>query len=139
VIVNQGAHEYAIDAPTQRIAWDFATNPVVTSVSESELYGDVVYHDGGDRYLYALRAADGALIWKTPIENASTSDMLVTDRRIYVPNGAFLDAFDRRTGAHVLGMETRGGLDGPITSPAAAAGGQVFVNVFGAAWSFNEP
>lgn len=139
VIVNQGAHEYAIDASTRRIAWDFPTQPVLTSVSESELFGDIVYHDGGDRYLYALRAADGTLVWKSPIPNTSTSDLLVTDRFIYAPNGAFLDAFDRRTGAHVLAIETRGGQNGPITSAAIAAGGQVFVNVWGAAWSFDEP
>jgi len=27
----------------------------------------------------------------------------------------------------------------PITSPAVAGAGLVFVNVFGGAWSFNEP
>ena len=139
VIVNQGAHEYAIDAPTQRIAWDFPTNPVLTSISESELYGDVVYHDGGDRYLYALRAADGSLVWKAPIPSTAMRDMLVTERIVYVPNGAFLDGFDRATGRHVFGVETRSGDYGPISSPPAAAKGQIFVNVFGAAWSFDEP
>jgi outer membrane protein assembly factor BamB len=139
VIVNQGAHEYAIDARTQRIAWDFPTTPVVTSVSESELYGDVVYHDGGDRAIYALHAATGALIWKAPISNTATSDLLITERRVLFPNGMYMEALDRATGKPVLEAQTRGGLDMPITSPAVAEAGQVFVNVFGGAWSFNEP
>ncbi len=139
VIVNQGAHEYAIDARTQRIAWDFPTTPVVTSVSESELYGDIVYHDGGDRAIYALRAATGALIWKAPITNTATSDLLITDRRVIFPNGMYMQALDRTTGKPVLEAQTRGGLNMPITSPAVAEAGQVFVNVFGGAWSFDEP
>jgi outer membrane protein assembly factor BamB len=138
VIVNQGAHEYAIDSRTQQIAWDFPTTPVVTSVSESELYGDVVYHDGGDHNVYALRASDGSLVWKSPISTV-TRDLLVTDQRVIFPDGMYVYALDRATGKIVRKAETRGGLDHPISSPAAAVAGQVFVNVYGAAWSFDEP
>jgi len=139
VILNQGAHEYAIDARTRQIAWDFPTTPVVTSVSESELYGDVVYHDGGDRNIYALRATTGALIWKATIANTATSDLLVTDRRVIFPNGMYMQALDRLTGKPVLEAQTRGGLNMPITSPAAAEAGDVYVSVYGGAWSFVEP
>ena len=50
-----------------------------------------------------------------------------------------LHALDRATGKRVLEAQTRGGLDTPVTLPAAAAAGQIFVNVYGAAWSFDEP
>jgi outer membrane protein assembly factor BamB len=139
VIVNQGAHEYAIDSRTQRIAWDFATTPVITSVSESELYGDIVYHDGGDHNLYALRAADGSMVWQAAVPGTVTRDLLVTDRRVIFPDGMFVYALDRATGKMVLETQTRNGLNGPVSSPAAAVAGQIFVNVYGAAWSFDEP
>jgi outer membrane protein assembly factor BamB len=112
---------------------------VVTSVSESELYGDVVYHDGGDHNIYALRAATGALIWKGPISNTATSDLLITERRVIFPNGMFMEALDRSTGKLLLNVQTRGGLNMPVTSPAIGAAGRVFVSVYGGAWSFDEP
>jgi outer membrane protein assembly factor BamB len=139
VIVNEGSHEYAIDARTQQIAWSFPTTPAVTTVSESELYGDIVYHDGGDRNIYALRAATGALVWKAPIPNTATRDLLVTDRHVIFPNGMFMEAIDRGTGKLVLDQQTRGGNQMPITSPAIADAGQVFVSVYGGAWAFVEP
>lgn len=139
VIINQGAHEYAIDTRTQHIAWDFPTSPVVTAVSESELFGDVVYHDGGDHNIYALRASDGSLVWKASIPGAASEDLLITDKRVIFPDGSFLYAIDRATGKLVLQMETRGGLNAPVTSPSAAMAGQVFVNLYGAAWSFDVP
>lgn len=139
VIVNDGSHEFAIDSRTQQIAWDFHTTPAVTTVSESELYGDVVYHDGGDRTIYALSAATGALVWKAPIPNTATSDLLVTDQRVIFSNGMFMEAIDRTTGKFILDQQTRGGLNMPITSPAAADARQIFVSVWGGAWSFVEP
>ena len=138
VIFNEGGHEYAIDARTQRIAWDFPTTPVYTTVSESELYGDIVYHDGGDHNIYALQAATGALVWKAPIPNEATQDLLVTDRRVIFPNGLFMDVLDRSTGKLLVDQEMPD-VNMPISSPASWDAGQIFVNVFGGAWSFTEP
>jgi len=138
VILNEGAHEYAIDARTQSIAWVFPTTPTVTAGSESELYGDVVYHDGGDQNIYALRASDGALVWKAPFSGAATRDLLVTDRRVIFPDGLLLYALDRLTGRRVLETQMRN-VNEPVTSPAIELDGRVFLNVYGAAWSFDEP
>ena len=139
VIVNQGAHEYAIDARTQTVAWDFPTTPIDTPVSESELFGDIVYHDGGDHNIYALHATDGSLVWKAPIGGSASRDLLVTDQRVIFPDGVTMHVLDRATGARVATAEIPGGLESVVSSPGIARGNQVFITLYGAAWSFDEP
>lgn len=133
---------YALDRATGKLAWEFkAPESAMTPTCQVEAYGDVVYVDGGDSFLYALNAGNGAVRWRSPFRTAAAEDLLVTERRVALPNGAFLFVFDRATGRQ-LAETTQPrvpGVDALFASPAAYADGRMFVTLNGAAWSFDEP
>lgn len=133
---------FAVDRATGRLAWEFkAPASALTPSSQVETYGDAVYVDGGDSHIYELAAADGAVRWRTPIASQATRDLLVTERRVVVVEGASLAVFDRAGGRAVAGATQPrvSEFERLFASAAAYAGGRLFITVNGAAWSFDEP
>jgi hypothetical protein len=134
------ARTYAIDRATQKVVWEFTVPAAqLSTIAGAELYGDVLYVDGGDEQIHALRARDGSVIWSAPIPVPATHDLLVTQRRIIFPIGGQLIVLDREPGRTVA-LTTQPHTYDPLFSSAAAfSNGLVFVTVAGAAWCFDEP
>lgn len=135
---------YGIDRTSPRIVWEFTApgevgNGKNSTIAGPELYGDVVYVDGGDGNVYALRASDGSVVWKGAVPNAASRDMLVTERRILFVHGSTIDVLDRLTGARVASGDQPNTSDPLISSPPAYANGTIFVTAADAAWAFYEP
>ena len=141
-IVNAGSRGevFAVDRTTRQVVWQHVTpERHLTPTAQPEVRGDLVYVDGGDSHIYALRARDGTVLWRTPFPSQTTKDMLITERRIIFSIGAYLYVLDRQTGRQLVEI-TQPRTDDPLfASPAAFANGQVFVTLNGAAWSFDEP
>jgi outer membrane protein assembly factor BamB len=143
LISAAGGRVFAIDRFTHEIVWRFAP---ATSTNDTfaapALYGDFVYIDGGDQHVYALRAQNGSVLWRTRM-GAQFLDLLVTERRVYVTNLAFLGILERSTGRFVARLRQPGqpefGGDGGFMTPLAARGTQIFATVLDGAWSFEEP
>ena len=135
-----GGATYAVDRATQQIAWRFEVpGRTQATGSQPELRGDVVYVDGGDRQISALRAADGILLWRSAFPSQTLVDLLATERRIVFSEGATLYVIDRQTGRRVAAVAQPRTADPLFASAAAYADGRLFVTVNGAAWSFDEP
>ena len=133
---------FAVRQATGEPVWQFASPDRIPSTpSQAEVYGDVVYLDGGDHHIYALRASDGAELWRSPFQTQATTDLLATERLVVFPEGSRLNVLDRATGRRLIHMAQPRVPDAQalFASPAAAAADQVFVTVNGAAWSFDEP
>lgn len=140
IFESAAGHEYAINRNTQRMAWQYTPQATNASDAETELYDGVVYHDGGDQNIYALRASDGSLVWRAPFSTSTTADVLVTERRVIFSNGPTLFVLNRETGKRIAALEqphVRG--ESFFASPAAYADGRIFVTVADGAWSFDEP
>lgn len=137
---TRGGRVYALDRTTGQLAWQFAAAaPALTPSSQVEVYGDVAYVDGGDSHIYALRASDGTVLWRSAFPSQSTKDMLITEQRVLFSSGGYLYVLDRQTGRQLIEI-TQPYTDDPLfSSPAAYANGAVFVTLNGAAWSFDEP
>lgn len=131
---------FAIDRSTRQVVWQFAApDRALTPAAHAEVYGDIVYLDGGDSHIHALRASDGTELWRAPFDTQTMVDMLVTERRVILSEGGYLYVLDRQTGQRVAKV-TQPRTDDPLfASPAAFADGHVFVTLNGAAWSFDEP
>jgi len=142
VIVENGfARTYAIDRTTQKVVWEFVApaEHLFTTTAGAEVYGDVVYVDGGDEQLHALRARDGSVIWNAPFPGEATTNLLVTERRIIFTNGMEFMALDRETGRMVARSTQPGTYDGLFSSAATFSNGLVFITMAGAAWCIDEP
>lgn len=140
IVHTVSARTYAIDRSTQKVVWEFTVPTAALSTNaEAELYGDVVYVDGGDRHIYALHASDGGVLWSAPFPSQTGTDMLVTNRRITFTEGRTLYVLDRQTGKQVAAVTQPRTSDPLFASPAAFANGLVFVTVADAAWAFDEP
>jgi len=137
IFTTRGGRVWAVDRTAARLAWQFAAPAQYATVTQAEVFGDRVYLDGGDERLYALRAADGAAVW-TAAAGGATRDLLVTERRVYVPTGGTIRVLERESGRIVATASVRT-LGDAIQTPLAFAGGQVFLAVTPAAWSFDEP
>ena len=79
--------------------------------------------------------------WKGDAGNGATADLLATAKHVYYPRADSLVILDRATGRRRAALPQPRVLEVErlIASPVAAAGGQLFVTVNGAAWSFDEP
>ncbi len=140
VFNTRGGRVYAVDRATGRPAWEFgAAAPALTHSSQVEAHGDVVYADGGDSHVYALDARDGRVRWRGAFQTQSSADLLVTERRVVFPIGRYLVVLDRATGRPVAELEQPRTTAPLFGSPAAHAGGRLFITLNGAAWSFDEP
>jgi outer membrane protein assembly factor BamB len=140
IVHTVSARTYAIDRTTQKVAWEF-TVPAATlsTIAGAELYGDIVYVDGGDRHIYALRAGDGSVLWSAAFPTQADRDLLVTERRITFVEGRMLYVLDRQTGKQIAAVTQPRTSDPLFASAAAFANGVVFVTVADAAWCFDEP
>jgi len=140
IVHTLSARTYAIDRTTQKVVWEF-TRPSahLSTIAGAELFGDVLYVDGGDEQIHALRPSDGSVIWSAPFPTQATHDLLVTQNRIYVPIGAELYVLDRQTGNTVAIAHQPQTSDPLFSSPAAFSNGLVFVTVGDGAFCFDEP
>jgi outer membrane protein assembly factor BamB len=140
IVHTLSARTYAIDRTTQRVVWEFTVPSAhFSTVAGAELYGDVLYVDGGDQQIHALLARDGSVIWNAPFSAEATRDLLVTQRRIIFPTGAELVVLDRATG-RMIAITTQPQTSDPLFSSAAAfSNGLVFITAADAAWCFDEP
>lgn len=140
IVHTLSARTYAIDRTTQKVVWEFTTPAAhLSTIAGAELYGDVLYVDGGDEQIHALRARDGSVIWNAPFPTQATRDLLVTQRRIIFSNGGELIVLDRETGRTVAITTQPQTIDPLFSSAAAFSNGLVFITVAGAAWCFDEP
>jgi len=139
VVHTLAARTYAIDRSTLRIAWEFAPGGTISTIAGPSLYGDIVYLDGGDQSIYALRANDGGMVWRSEFPGHATRDLLVTDRRVTFSNGGELFVLDRQTGTRVATVTQPRTHDPLFASAAAYSNGLVFVTVGDGAWCFEEP
>jgi len=140
IVHTLSARTYAIDLTSQEVAWEFTVPTAqLSTVSNAELYGDVLYVDGGDSQIHALRPADGSELWSAPFPSQATRDLLVTDKRIYVPIGAELYVLDRQNGSTVAIAHQPETYDPLFSTAASFSNGLVFIGVAEAAWCFVEP
>jgi outer membrane protein assembly factor BamB len=141
VIVNTiSAKTYAIDRTTKKVIWTFsANNPFLSTLAGATVFENTVYVDGGDGKLYALRAADGTVVWSAAYGTATTHDLLVTSRHVLFPTGAELHIVDRQNGNQILAIVQPHTTDPLFASAAEIANGFVLTTVGGAAWCFQEP
>jgi outer membrane protein assembly factor BamB len=139
-----GGHEFGIDRFTAQLAWEYKPQTQHSTEAETELYDHVVYHDGGDGYIYALRIADGSQLWRATTDLSlggaiTNRDMLITERRVTFSDGMTLHVLDREDGHEIAQTKQPGTWDSFFASPAAYSNGRIFVTVGDGAWSFDEP
>jgi outer membrane protein assembly factor BamB len=140
IVHTVSARTYAIDRTTQKVVWEFTVpSASLSTIAGAELYGDVLYVDGGDSQIHALRPGDGSVIWSAPFPTQATHDLLVTQNRIYVPTGVELFVLDRQTGNTVAIAHQPQTSDPLFSSAAAFSNGLVFVTVGDGAFCFDEP
>lgn len=141
IFASERGHEYAVNRFTTELVWQFNPRPDWSTLAQTELFDGVAHHDGGDEHIYALDATTGRQLWKGQY-NGNARDLLVTERRVYVPGGGrTLTVLDRRTGAFVARLSDPTGdiLNGIFASPGAYAAGRVFFGVLNGAACFREP
>jgi outer membrane protein assembly factor BamB len=137
MVSGERSQVWAFDRRSFELVWQYQPPRAEGTVVKAgaELYGDALYLDAGGAYIVALRAADGAIIWRTPITAIASNGLHATAERLYVLEGyTFLNILDRATGRYLVRTKKRG-----LTSGATSAGKQVFIAIYNAAWSFYEP
>jgi len=141
VVASEGGFLFAIDRTTQAIVWRHTPTVKHTTDAGPVIYGDVTYADGGEDSVLALNAADGKVLWRAYILTLATSDLLVTERRVYVNTDGFLNILDRATGRFLFRrvMPNAKGSASLFATPAVAADQEIYITVAGGAWSFLEP
>jgi outer membrane protein assembly factor BamB len=140
IVHTVSARTFAVDRSTQQISWEFtASGHTWSTLAGPEVSGETVYVDGGDGQIYALRGADGTIIWKGMYGLATSADLLVTERHIIFPSGSELHILDRQTGNQLLVAVQPHTSDPLFASPAGYANGLVFITVANGAWCFEDP
>ena len=141
IVTTRGGDAYGIDRFTGQITWHHVANTQHATDAQVEVMDDAVYIDGGDGSVYALRASDGSVIWRSEVQAELTCDLLVTTDRVIAVSGAFMFLLDRSTGKPLLTITQPHTAESSslFASPAAASAGHVFIAVNGAAWSFDPP
>jgi outer membrane protein assembly factor BamB len=140
IVHTLSARTYAIDRTTQKVVWEFTVPSAhLSTIAGAELYGDILYVDGGDEQIHALHARDGTVVWSAPFPTQATKDLLVTHRRIIFTNGGQLIVLDRETGRTVAITSQPNTYDPLFSSAATFSNGFVFITVAEAAWCFQEP
>ncbi|MGQ0640049.1 MAG: outer membrane protein assembly factor BamB family protein [Gemmatimonadaceae bacterium] len=134
-----GGHEFAVNRFTQQVVWGFTPNTQQATFAQTQLHDGLVYHDGGDRFLYALRAGDGTVVWKTALHNQPNVDFVVTSKYIYVTDDPKLLVIDRASGRRVFEIDELGTSSGRFNSSVAVSGGRIFIASATAAMCFHEP
>jgi outer membrane protein assembly factor BamB len=137
IFTGTGGRVWAVNRTSAQIVWQFAAPTArYATVTQAEGFGQFVYIDGGDERTYALRAADGSMVWSA--DGGATRDLLATEKRVYVPSGATIWILDRADGRLITTASARRVGDA-VQTPLTFADGAVFVGLAPAAWSFDEP
>jgi outer membrane protein assembly factor BamB len=102
IFETAGGHEFAIQRFTRQMVWEYTPHTQHATGSQTELYDGVVYHDGGDGFIYALDAATGAGVWQSSPNVITSRDMLVTARRVIFVDGRMLHVLDRSNGRELI-------------------------------------
>jgi outer membrane protein assembly factor BamB len=140
IVADAGGNVYAIDRTTQQMAWTYDAATIYATFAEATAVDGILYQDGGDLAVYAIRASDGVVLWRTPLGFSATRDLLVTARRVYYPAFGTIFILDRATGQLVGKIRVTGDERTNIfESPAAFAAGRVFVNMSKGPMAFDEP
>lgn len=134
-----GGYEFGVNRFTRQIAWSFTPTTQQATFAQTQLRGELVYHDGGDRYLYALRAADGTIAWKAALHSQPNVDFVVTEKYIYVTDDPKLLILERATGRRVALVDEPQTENGRFNSSVTLADGRIFVASASAAMCFHEP
>ncbi|MDF1555669.1 MAG: PQQ-like beta-propeller repeat protein [Deferrisomatales bacterium] len=124
-------HLFSLQARTGKLRWK-RSSPTQIYATPAVVDG-VVYYCARDDHVYAVKAADGELVWKTragyPQDDFSVfSDMLksspaVAGDKLFIGVGLDLLALDRRTGTLLWKASTGGQVD----SSPLVVGGTVYV------------
>jgi outer membrane protein assembly factor BamB len=140
IVAPTGGREWAIDRTSGQIVWSFTPQTQTASVSQPEVWGDTVYHYGGDMQVYALAAVDGRVLWHTPIQGMAIADLLATSQYLYVTNGPDLLILNRHTGQLVTQNSVPHSADGIFGSAAVADNnGRIFITTSSGAECLQEP
>jgi outer membrane protein assembly factor BamB len=144
IINTVNGRVFAIDRFTRTVAWqtsvvDPGSAGLNGTFAEPLIAGNVVYHDAGSGELWARSVSDGRVLWKSRYGAQLIGDLTASDRRIYGNTLGYLYIFDRSSGRLVASIQQPNSSDPFIASAPAVRGRQLFVNVGGAAWSFDEP
>lgn len=111
---------YALDPDSGEVKWKY---PVPTQIFSTPAAADgIVYFHAREDHVYALRAENGSLVWKTPTAPAgrrwdqiwkspSKSSPAVANGRVFVGIGNDLVALDRGTGRELWRAQTGGNVD----------------------------
>jgi outer membrane protein assembly factor BamB len=126
-IVNTGAGQvFAVDRFTRALVWQTAVADtrgagLIATFAEPLVAGDVVYHDAGSGDLWARRASDGTLLWKSRYGAGIFGDLTISDRRVYGNTYGYLYVFDRESGRLVatFSSPTRPIRSSPLPRPLA--------------------
>lgn len=142
IVTGVGGRVWAINRDTYQQAWSYQpVQAVSTTLAGPVIYDGILYTDSGDNYAIGLRPTDGSIVWRARITSQAWNTFLVTPKRVYVPEGAFLNVIDRVSGKYVA--RTRQpplGLQGSLfaTSPVNI-GNMIYINIGGGVWCFEEP
>lgn len=139
IFQSVGGHEWAVNRFTRQFVWHFTPTPFRATIAQTELFGDVAYHDGGDNNIYALRAADGSVLWKAAVDAQPLTDILVTERHVVVNAQATLNIIERASGKRVVTARQPGNSSGSFQSAPASARERIYLAAQGAAICFVEP
>jgi len=140
IVHTVSGRTFAIDRSSRDIAWaESATGYTISTLAGPEVLGDVVYVDGGDAQIYALRASNGSVVWKGAFGSSTSRDMLLTGRNIIFPTGGELHILDRLSGKQIAVFAQPHTSDPLFASAAQASNGLIYITVAGAAWCFEEP
>jgi outer membrane protein assembly factor BamB len=143
VIVGGAAGRlWAINRADYTIAWQYVpANGTGATSGGPVLFGDMIYADAGDSYAMAVRASDGSVVWRAKTLSGSTTDLYVTDKRVYFTTSGHLNIIDRATGRYVARTKQPSEpSDGSLFSSAIVSfGNQMYVTINRGIWCFEEP
>jgi outer membrane protein assembly factor BamB len=127
----EGCHLFALAAATGEVRWKFPAPRQIFATPA--LSGGVLYMHVRDDGIYAIRAFDGARLWKTPtpapqdefgvFADLTKSSPAIAGEKVFVGAGRSLLALDRRTGKVLW----RGNTGGKVDSSPLVIGGTVYV------------
>ena len=119
-----GGYVWAYDRTTRALIWRFTPTVQYAAFGQPEVVDGVVYTSVGDERLYALDAATGAVRWSAPA-GIGSRDLLISERRIYVPTTGKFGVVDRASGRVLVNMPAPGGET--VHAPLTAAGRRIYV------------
>jgi outer membrane protein assembly factor BamB len=135
IVTTDGGQLTALDRFTRATVWRYPSPYTTATVTSAQLFDDVLYQDGGNDRVYAIRASTGKVLWNTLTWGTVDADLVITANRVYATNFDRLNILNRNTGRYVA----------RIRSPQehfrglGASGTQIFAVVRYGGMSFREP